>query len=93
MFPRTNLGDCPQVEQAIWPPGQDVLSFCEPVRHAVLSILAPSRQACWGPGHSLLLPLGESPVMDRQVIYIPRDSGKGARERSIYNEIFFPVYF
>lgn len=75
-FPHTNLGDCPQVKQAIWPPGQDVLSLCKPVRHAVFSILSPSRKACGGQGHSLLLSLGVSSVMDRQVIYNPWVSAK-----------------
>ncbi len=83
-FSHTNLCDCPQVEQAIWPPGQDILSLCKPVRHAVFSILSPSRKVCEGQGQSLLLPLGGSSVMDRQVIdnpWVSKKQGGGKRDK------------
>lgn len=83
-FPYTNLCDCPQVEQAIWPPGQDVLTLCKPVRHIVLSILSPSRKASGRQGRSLLL-LGVSSVMDRQVIHnswVSENQGGGSKEEN-----------
>lgn len=83
--PHTNLCNCSQVEKAIWPPGQDILSFWKSVRHAVFSILSPGRKACGGQGHSLLLPLlllqGMSSVMHRQVIHNPWVSEKQCKAR------------
>lgn len=65
----TNFGYCPQIEQAIRPPCQHILSLCKFIRHVLFSILSPSSKAGGGQGHHLLLSLGVSSVMDRQVIH------------------------